>query len=62
MLVVNLIILTRKLSIRPLDFLRRELSGRRGGKRAVRLPGFRFLNRFRLRVILQDVYKRQAYW
>lgn len=54
MLVVNLIILTRKLSIRPLDFLRRELSGRRGGKRAVRLPGFRFLSRFRLRVILQN--------
>lgn len=54
MLAVNLVILIRKLSLRPLDFLRKDLSGRSGRKRAVRLPAFRFLNRFRLRVILQN--------
>lgn len=54
MLIVNLAVLIRKLSIRPLDFLRQDLSGRRSQKRAVRLPRFRFLNRFRLRVILQN--------
>ena len=54
MLAVNLAVLTRKMFIRPLDFLRRDLSGRGGKRRAVRLPDFRFLDRFRLRVILQN--------
>lgn len=54
MLAVNLAVLIRRLSSRPLDFLRQDLSGHRSQRRAVRLPRFRFLNRFRLRVILQN--------
>lgn len=53
MLVINYFIIFRMLSISPLKFLRKELK-RRIQKRAIKLPGFRFINRFRLRVILQN--------
>lgn len=53
MIVINFIILSRKLSLSPLDFLRKEL--KKGKKRrTVKLPDFSFLNRFRLRVIIQN--------
>ncbi len=55
MLVINLLVLARKLSLPPLQFLRREL--RRRQKRrtmplSVRIP---FFSRFRIRIILQNV-------
>lgn len=53
MAVINLCLISRKLRLSPLRFLRHDLS-RSGKKRAVRLPGFRFFNRFRLRIILQN--------
>lgn len=55
MLVVNLLILKQKLSLPPLSFLRRDLTKNKS-RRAVRLPRFKFLSRFRLRVILQNLH------
>lgn len=54
MLLVNLLILWRKLSLSPLKFLRRDLRKSRG-RRAVRLPQWRFMTRFSARVILQNL-------
>ena len=53
MLVINLCLISRKLILSPLQFLRGDLS-RSKRKKAVRLPDFRFFNRFRLRIILQN--------
>lgn len=55
MLLVNLFILCKKLSRSPLQFLRRELKKNKN-ERAVRLPNFKFMSRFRIRVILQNRY------
>ncbi|MBQ1322105.1 MAG: ABC transporter permease [Solobacterium sp.] len=55
MTVVNWLILYRSLSLRPLQFLRHDLS-RRKKKRAVRLPhGLPFMQRFRIRIITQNL-------
>ncbi len=55
MLVVNVTILMRKLSLEPLKFLRRDLK-RKGQKRALYLsPRLPFFGRFRMRVIFQNV-------
>lgn len=53
-LVVNFIVIRSSLSLPPLQFLRHELK-RKKKKRAVKLPNFRFLTRFRIRVILQNI-------
>lgn len=53
MLGINCLMLTRKLSLSPLKFLRRELKKGKQ-KKAVKLPDFSFLRRFRIRVILQN--------
>lgn len=53
MVVINCLMLARKLSLSPLRFLRKELKGK-GNRRNVPLPDFSFPNRFRLRVILQN--------
>ena len=53
MLAINFIMLWRKLSLLPLKFLRRDL--KKGKQRkTIKLPNFSFLNRFRLRVIIQN--------
>ena len=52
--VINLIMLSRTLSLSPLKFLRRDLK-RSKQKKALRLPNISFLGRFRLRVILQNI-------
>ncbi len=52
-LLVNLFVLLRALSLPPIRFLRRDLTRNRN-KRVLRLPPFRFLTRFRLRIILQN--------
>lgn len=54
MLAVNLIVISRRLSIPPIRFLRNDL-GRRKRKKAVRLPRISFLRRFRLRILLQNI-------
>lgn len=50
---VNLLVIRVKLRFSPLRFLRRDLSASRR-KRAARLPNWRFLRRFRLRILLQN--------
>ena len=52
-LVINLLLISRKLQLSPLKFLRHDLSTSRR-KKAVRLPNFKFFSRFRLRIILQN--------
>lgn len=53
MLAINFIMLWRKLSLLPLKFLRKDL--KKGKQRkTIKLPNFSFLNRFRLRVIIQN--------
>lgn len=55
MLAVNLTILTSKLKLSPLKFLRHDLH-KRTKKKAFRLyPGIPFLTRFRLRIIFQNM-------
>lgn len=54
MLVINLLILSYKLTLSPLQFLRRDLR-RRKAKRAIRLGNrISFFARFRLRIIFQN--------
>lgn len=53
MLCINCFSLMKKLSLSPLKFLRRELKKGRDRK-TIKLPNFSFMNRFRLRVIIQN--------
>lgn len=53
MVIVNIFILSKKLSLSPLKFLRRDLS-KKEKKKVAKLPNFSFMTRFRLRVIFQN--------
>ena len=53
MLVVNFIYLYKKLKRSPLKFIRRDLSKKKN-KKAFKLPAFKFMSRFRLRIIFQN--------
>lgn len=50
---VNVIVIVRKLHVEPLRFLRRDLSTSKR-KKAMRLPRWKFLSRFRLRVLFSN--------
>ncbi|WP_037297141.1 ABC transporter permease [Ruminococcus flavefaciens] len=54
MLVINFVVITRKLKLSPLRFLRHDLKKVRR-KKAVRLPEWKFFARFRMRVFLQNI-------
>lgn len=54
MLVINIVIIGCRLKLSPLKFLRRDFSGKQK-KKAMRLPAFGFFNRFRLRIIIQNM-------
>ncbi len=54
MLVINFIIIRRKMRFSPLKFLRGDLKNSRRRK-AVRLPDISFIRRFRLRIFLQNL-------
>ncbi|MBO4688326.1 MAG: ABC transporter permease [Clostridiales bacterium] len=54
MAVINFIVIYRKLRLSPLKFLRRDLSTSKR-KKAMRLPRVSFLNRFRMRIFLQNI-------
>lgn len=54
MLVINIVIIGCRLKLSPLKFLRRDLSEKQK-KKAMRLPAFGFFNRFRLRIIIQNM-------
>ena len=53
MVVINMIMLRYKMTITPLRFLRKYLKKNKS-KRGIKLPNFKFFNRFRIRVILQN--------
>lgn len=52
-ILVTFLMLTRLLSLPPLQFLRKELT-RKKKEKAARLPEWSFMSRFRMRVILQN--------
>lgn len=54
MLVVNLFMIVKMMYHTPLQFLRHDLAKKKE-KKALRIPRWRFLNRFRLRIILQNL-------
>lgn len=54
MVVINVLIIGYRLRLSPLKFLRKDLAVR-NKKKALRLPGFKFFNRFRLRIIIQNM-------
>ena len=55
MVIVNFVVIFRLLKLSPMKFLRRDLSTSKR-KKAVRLPAFKFFNRFRLRILIQNVF------
>lgn len=54
MFVVNLIVIISMMQHTPLQFLRHDLKKKKR-KKAMRLPRWKFLNRFRLRIIFQNI-------
>ena len=54
MLVVNLIVIIRMMQHTPLQFLRHDLKKTKR-KKAIRLPRWSFMSRFRLRIMFQNV-------
>lgn len=54
MLVVNLVVIIKMMQHSPLQFLRHDLKKKKR-KRAMRLPGWKFFGRFRMRVMLQNI-------
>lgn len=54
MVVINVLIIGYRLRLSPLKFLRKDLAVRKK-KKALRLPGFKFFNRYRLRIIIQNM-------
>lgn len=54
MLIINFFVITRTLKLSPLKFLRHDLKKNKG-KKAVRLPKWKFFQRFRMRVFLQNI-------
>ena len=53
MAVINVVLIRGKLKISPLRFLRKDLGSTRRSK-AVRLPNFKFFNRFRIRILISE--------
>lgn len=53
-LLVNLLVLIRTLSLPPLQFLRHDLKHKQK-KKVIKLPEWKFITRFRLRIILQNL-------
>ena len=54
MFVVNLVVIVNKLRLSPLKFIRRDLKKTKR-KKAMRLPRWKFLSRFRTRILLQNL-------
>ncbi len=54
MIVVNELVLRYKLRLSPLQFLRKDLK-RKASSRVLKLPPWKFIRRFRIRILLQNV-------
>ena len=61
MFVVNLIVIVNKMQLSPLRFIRRDLK-RTKRKKAMRLPRWKFLSRFRTRILLQNLPNYLVLW
>lgn len=55
MFIVNLVVIIRMMQNTPLQFLRHDLKKKKR-KNAMRLPAWKFINRFRLRIVFQNIY------
>lgn len=53
MIFINIVVISLKLKASPLQFLRKDLK-RHSNNKPIKLPPFKFVKRFRLRVILQS--------
>jgi len=53
-IVINFLVIRYKLSFSPLQFLRRDLT-RTKRKKAIRLPRWKFINRVRIRILMQNI-------
>lgn len=53
MLIINMIVLIKRLALSPIKFLKHDLS-KKSKKGVVKLPKFKFIRRFQIRVILQN--------
>lgn len=54
MLIINILIISVKLRLSPLKFIRRDLTKNKN-KKQLRLPDFKFIRRFRLRIVIQNL-------
>ena len=54
MFIINLVVIVRMMNFSPLKFLRHDLKMRKK-KKALRLPKWKFLSRFRTRIFLQNI-------
>ncbi|MCR5601588.1 MAG: FtsX-like permease family protein [Ruminococcus sp.] len=54
MLIINLIVITKTLKLSPLRFLKHDLKQKKR-KKAIRLPKWKFFQRFRIRVFMQNI-------
>ena len=54
MFIINLVVIVRMMNFSPLKFLRHDLKVRKK-KKALRLPKWKFLSRFRTRIFLQNI-------
>ncbi len=54
MFLINLVVIARMLRLSPLRFLRHDLKMTKR-KKAIRLPKWKFLSRFRARILLQNI-------
>ncbi len=54
MIIINLIVIIKSMNHTPLQFLRQDLKKKKR-KKALKLPQWKFIRRFRLRIILQNI-------
>lgn len=54
MIIINLIVIIRSMNHTPLQFLQQDLKKKKR-KKALRLPKWKFIHRFRLRIIFQNI-------
>lgn len=54
LVIINALVISSKLKLSPLKMIRRDM-GRSKRKKAVKLPHFKFMNRFRIRIIFQNI-------
>lgn len=54
LVIINALVISTKLKMSPLKMIRKDMTKSKR-KKAVKLPHFKFMNRFRIRIILQNI-------